>query len=54
MDKTSDFSAMSAEERRSYIAQTAGLSQKQQSLLCQEGGLSLEAADSMIDNVIGT
>ena len=54
MDKTSDFSAMSAEERRSYIAQTAGLSQKQQSLLCQEGGLSLEVADSMIDNVIGT
>lgn len=54
MDRFEDFSSMSAEERQEWTAQAAGLSPEQRELLRQGGGLPLEAADSMIDNVIGT
>lgn len=54
MDQSSDFSSMSVEERREWVIQSAALSPEQQALLRQEGGLPLEIADSMIDNVIGT
>ena len=54
MDRFEDFSSMSAEERQEWTAQAAGLSPEQRELLRQGGGLPLEVADSMIDNVIGT
>ena len=54
MDKLVDFSSMSVGERRDWVSQSAGFTPEQQNLLRQEGGLSLETADSMIDNVIGT
>ena len=54
MDRFEDFSSMSTEERQEWTAQAAGLSPEQRELLRQGGGLPLEVADSMIDNVIGT
>ena len=54
MDRFEDSSSMTTEERQEWTAQAAGLSPEQRELLRQGGGLPLEAADSMIDNVIGT
>ena len=54
MDKFTDFPTMSVDERQGWVSQAAGFTPEQQDLLRQPGGLPLEAADSMIDNVIGT
>lgn len=54
MSHFSDISAMSVEERRSHIAKAAGLTPEQEALLSQPGGLPIESANSMVDNVIGT
>ncbi|MEM3712172.1 MAG: hydroxymethylglutaryl-CoA reductase, degradative [Thermoproteota archaeon] len=57
MDRTSripGFYNLSIEERRSKIAEFAGLTPDEVDLLSREGNLNLGIADSMVENVIGT
>ena len=57
MSKTSrmpGFYKLSLEERLKLISEFAGLSEEEASLLKKEGNLSLDTADRMIENVIGT
>ncbi|MBO3769755.1 MAG: hydroxymethylglutaryl-CoA reductase, degradative [Thermoproteota archaeon] len=57
MDRTSripGFYNLSIEERRSKIAEFAGLTPEEVELLSKEGNLNLEIADRMVENVIGT
>ncbi|MBO3840003.1 MAG: hydroxymethylglutaryl-CoA reductase, degradative [Thermoproteota archaeon] len=48
------FYNFSIDERRRKIAELAGLSEDEINLLSKEGNLSLEIADRMVENVIGT
>jgi len=48
------FYNLSIDERRRKIAELTGLSEDETSLLSKEGNLSLEIADRMVENVIGT
>ncbi|MDW8034046.1 MAG: hydroxymethylglutaryl-CoA reductase, degradative [Nitrososphaerota archaeon] len=48
------FYNLSIEERRSKIAEFAGLTPEEVELLSKEGNLSLEIANRMVENVIGT
>jgi len=48
------FYNLSIEERRRKIAELTGLNQDEVELLSKEGNLSLEIADRMVENVIGT
>jgi len=48
------FYKLSLEERLKLISEFAGLSEEEASLLKKEGNLSLDTADRMIENVIGT
>ena len=57
MDKSSSISGfykLSPKERLVFVMKFAGLSREECSLLQKAGALSLEAADRMIENVIGT
>jgi hydroxymethylglutaryl-CoA reductase len=48
------FYNLSIDERRRKIAELTGLSEDEISLLSKEGNISLEIADRMVENVIGT
>jgi len=48
------FYNLSIDERRKKIAELTGLSEDEVSLLSKEGNLSIEVADRMVENVIGT
>jgi len=52
--RISGFYKMPLEERVGLVADYAGLTQEEVELIRSGGGLSLEAADRMIENVLGT
>jgi hydroxymethylglutaryl-CoA reductase len=48
------FYNLSLEERLEKLAQAAGLPREELSVFAEQGGLSVQAADHMIENVVGT
>jgi hydroxymethylglutaryl-CoA reductase len=52
--RISGFYKKPVEERISIIAEMVGLSEEEVATLKSRGGLSLEAADHMTENVVGT
>ena len=52
-EKTLKFYNLSLQERRSWVAEQAGLSVEDVEILSGLGGLSAEQADHMIENVVG-
>ncbi len=52
--RLSGFYKLTLDERRSKLASAAGLTPEDLSIFDSKGGLSTEAADHMIENVIGT
>ncbi len=52
--RISGFYKLSIEERLEKVAEFAGLSEEEKQVILQNGSLSLDIADRMIENVIGT
>ena len=53
-DEFTGFYKKSVAERRALVAKTTALDETQTATIAKEGGLPLELADRMIENVIGT
>ena len=51
--KPSDYSRLSLEDRRRLLKEHAGLSDEELNMIDPQGGLSLDSADHMIENVVG-
>ncbi len=57
MDKSSrlpDFHKLDPEERLDFVKEFSKLSEKEAELIAKSGGLTLEKADDMVENTIGT